>query len=154
VRGKEVGGQYFLQEYKLAGGQAAGQYSNGHIAAVEHAFGSGKALLIGTFPGGSYYRNHAAGTRDFFVGLLDWGGVKQQAQSSDSAVKARLHKGAGGTYVWVVNPTRTARSVKILLPSTFQRAVELWQESSHPAISGNTLAVTVEDRNAAVIRVE
>jgi beta-galactosidase len=75
-------------------------------------------------------------------------------QSSDPAVKARLHKGAGGTYVWVVNPTRTARSVKISLPFPFQRAVELWQERSHPTMSGNTLAVTVEDRNVAVIRLE
>jgi len=154
VRGTEVGGQYFLQEYKLAGGQAAGQFANGHIAAVEHNFGSGKTLLIGTFPGGGYYRNHAAGTRDFFAGLLAWGGIRQQVQSSDAAVKARLHTGAGGTYVWVVNPTRTARSVKISLPFPFQRAVELWQESSRPTISGNTLAVTVEDRNVAVIRLE
>ena len=142
VRDKQIGGQYFLQEYKLAGGQAAGQYANGHIAAVEHTFGSGKTLLIGTFPGGSYYRNHAAGTREFFAGLLAWAGIRQQVQSSDAAVKARLHKGAGGTYVWVVNPTRTARNVKISLPSPFQRAVELWQESSRPAISGNTLAVS------------
>ena len=35
VRDKQIGGGYFLQEYKLAGGQAAGQYTNGHIAAVE-----------------------------------------------------------------------------------------------------------------------
>ena len=74
--------------------------------------------------------------------------------SSDAAVKARLHTGAGGTYVWVVNPTRMARNVKISLPSPFQRAVELWQESSRPTISGNTLAVNVEDRNVAVIRLE
>ena len=154
VRDKQIGGQYFLQEYKLAGGQAAGQYANGHIAAVEHTFGGGKTLLVGTFPGGGYYRNHAAGTREFFAGLLAWSGIRQQVQSSDPAVKARLHKGDGGTYVWVVNPTRTTRSVKISLPSPFQRAVELWQEASHPAISGNTLAVTVEDRNAAVIRLE
>jgi hypothetical protein len=44
--------------------------------------------------------------------------------------------------------------VKISLPSTFQRAAELWQESSHPTISGHTLTTTVEDRNAAVIRLE
>ncbi len=69
-------------------------------------------------------------------------------------MKARLHKGAGGTYVWVVNPTRTPRTVKVSLPSPFQRAVDLWQESSRPAMSGNTLAVTVEDRNVAVIRLE
>ena len=83
VRDKQIGGGYFLQEYRLAGGQAAGQYANGHIAAVENASGSGKTLLIGTFPGGSYYRNHAAATREFFAGLLAWAGVQQQVQSSD-----------------------------------------------------------------------
>ena len=38
VRDKQIGGGYFLQEYKLAGGQAAGNYSNGHIAAVETCY--------------------------------------------------------------------------------------------------------------------
>ena len=69
-------------------------------------------------------------------------------------MKARLHKGAGGTYLWVVNPTRAQRTVTISLPSVFQRAVDLWQEGSHTAINGKTLTTTVEDRNAAVIRLE
>ena len=154
VRDKQIGGGYFLQEYKLAGGQAVGQYANGHIAAVEHTSGKGKTLLIGTFPGGSYYRNHSPAAREFFAGLLTWAGIQQQVQSSDPQVKARLHKGAGGTYIWVVNPTRTVRTVKITLPSTFQRATELWQESSHTAVDGKTLTTTVEDRNAAVIRLD
>jgi beta-galactosidase len=154
VKGMEIGGQYFLQEYKPTGGRAVGQYANGHIAAVENTFGSGRTLLIGSFPGAGYFRSHAPATREFFAGLLAWSGVPQQVQSSDPGVKARLHNGAGGTYLWVVNPTRTARTVKISLPSTFQRAVELWQESSRPSLSGNTLATTVEDRNAAVIRLE
>ncbi|HMD69813.1 MAG TPA: hypothetical protein VKF41_00635, partial [Bryobacteraceae bacterium] len=97
---------------------------------------------------------HAPATREFFAGLLEWAGVPQQVKSSDPEVKARLHRGAGGTYLWVVNPTRTARTVKISLPAAFQRAVELWQESSGAAVSGNTVSVTVEDRNAAVIRLE
>ena len=125
-----------------------------HIAAVEHTFGSGKTLLIGTFPGGSYYRTHTAGTREFFAGLLPWAGIRQQVQSSDAAVKARLHKGSGGTYVWVINPTRTAKDVKISLPSSFQRAADLWPESGRPVLSGNALAVTVGDRNAAVVKLE
>ena len=61
VRDKQIGGQYFLQEYKLAGGQAVGQYANGHIAAVENTSGGGKTLLIGTFPGGSYLPQPRAG---------------------------------------------------------------------------------------------
>jgi beta-galactosidase len=154
VRDKQIGGQYFLQEYKLAGGKVVGQYANGHIAAIENTSGAGKTLLVGTFPGGGYFRSRAPATREFFAGLLAWAGVQQQAKSSDPEVKARLHQGAGGTYLWVVNPTRTARTVKISLASTFQRAVELWQESSRPAVSGNTVSVTVGDRDAAVIRLE
>jgi beta-galactosidase len=152
VRGKQIGGAYFLQEYRLAGGQAAGQYLNGHIAAVEHSSGAGKTLLIGTFPGGSYYRNHSLSTREFFAGLLNWAGVQPRLQSSDPQVKARLHEGAGGTYLYVVNPTPTRKTATISLPMAFQRAEELWQESGAPSVNGKTVTVEVEDRNAAVIR--
>ncbi len=154
VRNKQIGGGYFLQEYRLAGGQAAGQYGNGHVAAVEHTSGNGKTLLIGTFPGGSYYRNHSQGTREFFAGLLAWAGVEPRVQSIDPEVKARLHEGRGGDYLWVVNPTRTSKTVKITLPGKFQQAEDLWQTSNHPALSGNTLTTTVEDRNAGVIRLK
>jgi beta-galactosidase len=155
VKGKQIGGGYYLQEYELAGGQAVGQYSNGHIAAVENTSGSGKTLLIGTFPAGSYYRNHSPTTREFFAGLLTWAGVQPQVRSSDPEVQVRLHKGAGGTYAWVVNPTRTPKTVKISLLSTFQRATEMWQEgAAAPAVSGTTLTAAVEDRNAAVVRLE
>jgi beta-galactosidase len=154
VRDKQIGGQYFLQEYKPAGGKPVGNYANGHIAAVEHSFAKGKALLIGTFPGGAYFRNHSAGTREFFAGLLGWAGVKQQVQTSDTAIIARLHKGAGGTYLWVVNPTRMPKTVKVTVPSPYQRVADLWQESSHPSVAGNTVSVGVEDRNAAVLRLD
>ena len=154
VQGHAIGGQYFLQEYRLAGGEAAGQYANGHLAAVDHAFGQGRALLIGTFPGGSYFRNHAAGTREFFAGLLGWAGVKPQVQTSDPEVKARLHRGAGGTILWVVNPTRTAKTVTVSLPAPFQRAEDLWQESNPATLTGNSLTTRVGERDAAVLRLE
>ncbi|HVS51028.1 MAG TPA: alpha-amylase family protein [Opitutaceae bacterium] len=154
VQGHPIGGQYFLQEYELSGGRAAGEFANGHLAAVEHTFGRGKTLLIGTFPGGSYERSHAPETRAFFAGLLAWAGVKPQLVSSDPEIKARLHRGAGGTYLWIVNPSRTTRTVKISLPSAFQRATDLWAESDRPALAAETVTATVEDRNAAVIRLE
>ena len=97
----------------------------------------------------------ADATREFFADLLTWAGLQPQVHSSDPEVQVRLHKGAGGTYAWVVNPTRTPQTVKIVLPSMFQRATEMWQEgSAPPAVSGATLTATVEDRNAAVVRLE
>jgi beta-galactosidase len=111
-------------------------------------------VLIGSFPGAAYARNHRPSAREFFAGLLEWAGVEPQVQSSDPAVTARLHEGSGGTYLWVVNPTRTVKTATISVPQTFRGAVELWQESSHPSVSGGKLTTTVEDRNAAVIRLE
>ena len=35
----------------------------------------GKALLIGTFPGGGYYLHHTPAAKAFFAGLLDWAKV-------------------------------------------------------------------------------
>ncbi len=154
VKGKPVGGQYFLQEYNLAGGTEAGRFANGHIAAVENTFGKGKTLLIGTFPGGGYFRNHTPATREFFAGLLEWAGTRPQITSSEPEIKARLHRGAGGTYLWVVNPTRTTHTVQISLPAGFKQASDLWQESNRPTVSGTMLTTTVEDRNAAVIKLE
>jgi len=155
VNGKQIGGAYFLQEYKLAGGQTVGRYANGHIAAVEHTLESGKSLLIGTFPGGSYYRSHSSATREFFAGLLTWAGVQPQVQTSDPEVKARLHKGAGGTYLWIVNPTGRQRSVKISLPLAFSERPSCGRKGTEPpTVNGNQLSAVVGDRNAAVIRLD
>jgi beta-galactosidase len=150
---KQIGGRYFIQEYRAEGGRAVGQYANGHVAAVENAAGKGRVLLIGTFPGAAYHLHHSAATREFFAGLLAWAGAAQQVTSSDAEVKARLHRGAGGTYVWVVNPTRTKRNAVITLPGRFSKAVDLWAGSG-PVVEGNRLMLFVEERNVAVIRLE
>jgi beta-galactosidase len=152
VRGRSIGGQFFRQEYELAGGSAAGHYADGPIAAVEHTVGRGRTLLIGTFPGGAYGRNHAPENREFFADLLNWAGIQPRVQCSDPKVKVRLHTGAGGDYAWVVNPTRTVRTVTITLPHPHATATDLWAKSSPPTIAGRTLTATVGDRNAAVIR--
>jgi beta-galactosidase len=154
VNGKTIGGRYFLQEYRLSGGQEAGRYANGHVAAVDSSFGSGRAFLVGTFPGSSYYLNHLNATREFFASLLSWANIRQQVQSSDTAIQARVHQGAGGTYLWIVNPTRTSRTVTITLSSVYQKATELWQQSSNATVTGNRVSASVEERNAAVIRLE
>lgn len=156
VRGEKVHGRYFLQKYSLVGGQQAGSYDDGDLAAVENSFGKGKALLIGTFPSGGYYRYHDAGTRAFFNGLLEWSGRKQQIFSSDPEVKARLHDGLGGRYLWVVNPAREPRVVTVNLASTLppvQTARDLWQNAP-VTVHERELKLKVGDRDVAVVRLE
>jgi beta-galactosidase len=153
VRGSKINGRYFLQEYSTAGGRVVGTFDNGATSAVENDFGKGETLLIGTFPGAGYYRRHSAETRKFFAGLLEWGRVNQRVRSSDPDIKARLHEGPGGKYVWVVNPTRKVREVTVQLTArdTVSRAGKDVWGGKQAILDGNTVRVTVDDRDVAVI---
>jgi len=159
VLGRPAGGRFFLQQYDLAGGQKAGQYSDGAVAAVEHKLGKGRTLLVGSFPGASYFLNHAASTRAFFAGLLPWAGRKPLMTVSETGVQARLHSGAGGDYLWVVNPGREPRKVSITLDGTRMAAVksasEVWQPGTEAVkASGLRVDLTVGDRNVAVVKLQ
>jgi beta-galactosidase len=153
VRGQNIHGRFFLQEYKPSTGKPAGQYAGGRIAAVENATGKGKTLLIGTFPGGGYFRHHGSQTRAFFAGLLEWAGLRQSVRTSDPQVQARLHTGAGGTVLYVVNPTRQERPVTVNLAEAFRAGKDVWQQRP-VRVDGQRVHVTVGDRDAAVIRLE
>jgi beta-galactosidase len=153
VKGMQVYGRYFHQEYELHGGTAAGHYSNGNIAAVEHTFGRGKTLLIGSFPGSGYYLHHGPATKELFAGFLSIADVTPRLKCSDSSVQARLHQGDGGSYLWITNPTQVARPVTVSLGAgigSFQFAQDLWGDQ-HAAVNGPQIAVSVPARDAVVL---
>jgi beta-galactosidase len=123
------------------------------IAAVEHKFGQGRTLLIGSFPGAGYYLHHAAATRDLFAGLLAMAGVTPQVKIDDNSVQARLHQGAGGTYLWVTNPTQGSRQVKVTLSASagnYKSGEDIWGKQSI-TVDGQQVTVTVGGRDASVI---
>jgi beta-galactosidase len=150
VKGSKIYGRFFRQDYALHGGDAVGHYSNGSIAAVEHKFGQGRTLLIGSFPGGGYFHHHGAATKDLFASFLGMAGVVPRLTVDDSKVQARLHQGAGGAYLWVTNPTGDSRSVKVELAESFQSGEDIWGKQS-VALVGRQVSVSVGGRDAAVI---
>src|SRR3984957_19405883 len=153
VKGSKIYGRYFRQDYELHGGDAVGHYSNGAIAAVEHKYGQGRTLLIGSFPGAGYFLHHAAPTKDLFASFLEFAGVVPQVKIDDKSVQARLHQGAGGTHLWVTNPSREPRQVKIELASVagnFKSGEDLGGNQS-VALEGQQVTVSVGGRDAAVI---
>jgi beta-galactosidase len=153
VKGSKIYGRYFRQDYELHGGEAAGHYANGTIAAVEHKFGQGRTLLIGSFPGGGYFLHHASPTKDLFASLLTIAGVAPQVTIDDKSVQARLHQGAGGTYLWVTNPTRSVRQVKVSIApaaGNYKSGEDIWGKQS-VAVDGAQVTVSVGGRDAAVI---
>jgi beta-galactosidase len=153
VNKRNLYGRYFLQEYDPKDGHAVGHYANGHVAAVEHRYGKGKTLLIGTFPGAGYYLHHSPEAKTFFAELLAWAGIEQQVRTNSRSVQARLHSGAGGNYLWVVNPSRTDANVKVSLGASavqFNKAEDVWGET-RIAIAGRDISLTVAPRDAAVV---
>ena len=153
VKDAKIYGRYFRQEYDLQGGDAAGNYENGKIAAVEHQFGKGRTLLIGSFPGAGYYLHHSPSTKDLFASLLESAGVTPTIRVNDAKVQARLHQGAGGTYLWVTNPTHDRRSVRLrLTPSAgnFTTAEDIWGKQQ-VVLEGQQVTISIPERDAAVI---
>ncbi len=76
---------------------------------------------MGSFPGGAYYLHHGKETRTLFAGFLNMAGITPRLTVDDNEVQARLHHGSGGTYLWVTNPTMTARPVAVSLNSDLGR---------------------------------
>jgi beta-galactosidase len=156
VQGHPIYGRYFLQEFETRGGEPAGQYSNGHTAAVLHRTGNGRTLLIGTFPGAGYYLHHSPEAKAFFAGLLQLAGIHQQVTTNNAAAEARLHTGPGGTHLWVVNPTRSSATVTVSVNSPdlhFSHAKDVWDKQP-VSINNRQISVTVKARDAAVIELQ
>jgi len=151
AKGHALGGRYFKQVYRTTTGQAVGQYADGSVAAVENHFGKGHTILIGTFPGAAYFKKPNAESRALFQSLLP---QKQRIVVSDSSVTARLHEGPGGTVLWVVNPTREAKSVSIALAGgAWHSAKDVWA-GLDAQLEGENIRITIPDRDAAVLRLE
>jgi beta-galactosidase len=106
--GAEVQGGGFLQSYRLQGGEAVGTFGDGRLAAVAHGCGEGRTLLVGTHPSIGHWRTGASAT--YFRAVLDWAGVQPRVRAGNPAVQARLHEGADGQYLWIVNPVRSPQS--------------------------------------------
>lgn len=99
----------FLQSYRLNGGTERGAFNDGRLAVVEHRHGKGRTLLIGSHPSATYYRDSAESGRRFFAECFAWTGRSQHVRSNNPLVQLRVHRGAGRTYLWMVNQTRAVQ---------------------------------------------
>jgi beta-galactosidase len=153
VNGNNIYGRYFFQQYETSGGKAVGHYPNGAICAVENRMGKGRTLLMGSFPGSGYYLHHGKETRALFASFLKMADITPRVTANDNEVQARVHQGAGGTYLWVTNPTRTARPVTVSVNPDLcglSSGEDKWGKLDIK-ISGQQVTVNVPARDAAVI---
>ncbi|MDB5561140.1 MAG: beta-galactosidase [Hyphomicrobiales bacterium] len=145
--GKKVDGGGYLQSYSLQSGTARGAYDDGRLAIVENRFGKGRTLLVGTNPSVAYFNHSGADNRRFYADLFAWTGKQQHARASNAALQARIHQGEGGTFVWLVNPTRQVQKTELTLAPDFGSAKpsEVLWPVQHAVPSGGSFEVPARD---------
>jgi beta-galactosidase len=105
--------------------------------------------------GYGYAKHPGDRSPELFGDALAFAGKEQHARSSEPRVKARLHAGDGGTYLWVANPARKALPVRIELGKAwgpFKKARSLWGAAA--GVEGRTVSLTAGARDVAVIALE
>jgi beta-galactosidase len=155
-----VWGGLFLQAYTPTSGTPVGWYEDGQVAAVENQFGRGRTLLIGSMPGAGHFAHPGDGATPplaaaFFAGLLRCGSQAQPQHvvCSDRRVKARLHAGEGGVYLWVANPTRQAVTVQLTLGENwgpFAAARTLWGAAA--TCAARCIELTAPPRDMTILQ--
>jgi beta-galactosidase len=146
-------GGIFLQCYAPTTGDPVGWLDDGRVVAVEHRFGQGRTLLMGTMAGAGYAAHEGDRSPALFAELLAWAGVERHVWCSDPRVKARLHDGEGGAYLWVANPTRRDLPVQVRLSGRWRGlgpVGSLWGAEAERV--GDTVRLQAGARDVAVIR--
>jgi beta-galactosidase len=150
-----VPGGVFLQAYKPTTGTPVGWYEDKRVAAVDHTFGKGRTLLLGTMVGHGYGAREDSRSPVVFESLLWWAGKAKHVTCTQPSIKARLHDGAGGTYLWVANPTREPRPVRLWVSEAwgpFSSCRSLW--GAEAVVEGHTVMLNAGARDVAVIALE
>lgn len=145
--GLSLGGGGFLQSYQLAGGKPCGDFDDGRLAVVEHQFRHGRTLLVGTHPSVGYYRTSAETSRRYFAECLAWAGRTPLVRSDNPRVQIRAHRGEGRTFLWLVNPTRSAQRGRIRVGDSNaagRAGVSFWANAG-AAFDGDQFAVPPRD---------
>ncbi len=140
--GKPVAGGGFLQSYTVTTGKPRGNFKDGRLAVVENSFGKGRTLLVGSHPGVAYFKTSNADNRRYFADVFAWTGKSRHVQSSNDALQIRLHEGADGAYLWIVNSTRSEQVADITVGGRSFGAVS-WGRAD--AASGNRVTIPARD---------
>jgi beta-galactosidase len=153
--GLPVRGGLFLQAYESAGGTPRGWYADGRIAAVDHTYGKGRTRLVGTMCGAGYAVHPEHRSPAFFSQVLDFAGKESHVRSSEPRVKARLHAGEGGTYLWIANPTHRTLPVRLKLGERwgpFSAGCVLW--GADALVAGRTVTLDAPARDVTVLALD
>ena len=126
----------------LADGRVLAKFAGGDPAVVEHAYGKGRAILIGSFAGLAYQRTHHVSTRDLLLSLAEAAGVTPDVIATgegSSELEVRRLVTDNRQFVFVFNHATAAAdaSVTLRLPWGVKTATDLVTGQAVPVQVGS-----------------
>ncbi|MCL6629838.1 MAG: hypothetical protein K6U00_09590, partial [Armatimonadetes bacterium] len=117
-KGMKINCRVYQEKLIPTAGSPVAYFTDGTVAVVDHNYGNGKTRLIGSFPGVEYTETLEYEAELFIRDALSYAGIKPRIEVLDQAVKARIHRGATGDFLWVVNTEYQEITTEIRLQPT------------------------------------
>lgn len=149
----QIPGGVYCQSYQVTEGTAEGRYEDGRTAIVSHAYGKGRAVLVGSMPGYGYYHRPDERGRRWFASLLEYAGKKPLAVCPYNLdVTVRFWEQGTESYVWIFNFADQEQCVTVNLRDEIAeplllRGLELAEAKS------DRITVRIGPKDAAVLRI-
>ncbi|HUI41263.1 MAG TPA: beta-galactosidase [Terriglobia bacterium] len=131
----------------LEGGRVLARFAGGEPAIVEKTYGKGRAVLIGSFAGLAYQRNHDPSTRELLWALAQAAGVTPEVKvtgEGTAEVEVRRLASANREFLFVFNHASAAADATISarLPWRVNKARDV--------VAGQAVAVQVNGDEVAL----
>jgi beta-galactosidase len=136
--GDSVAASAFEEDLQpLGGAHVLARFPDGEPAIVENRYGRGSAILIGSFAGLAYQRQHAAGTQKLLLSLARLAGVTPEVRvtgTGTSELEVRRLTSPHEQFMFVFNHASSvaAATIALRLPWRVQRAVDLTANQKAP----------------------
>ncbi len=97
-----------------------GRLPDGSVALVTSKYGSGEAMLVGSYLGMANHPDPDPKNEKFFLNLLDWAGISRPFTSShdgnkEAYVEVRLQENENGFVLYLINHSNSVEDVNVAL---------------------------------------
>ena len=143
----------YRQAYELTGGRAEGYYRNGETAAVSHAYGKGRTLIVGSMTGYGYQHHADEVSRRWFASLVRFAKkVPTASLPYNKDVTIRLWEHEEKRYAWILNFADMEQTVEVQFADPSGSPVLLRGEGLERLEDGG-ICVRIAKKDAAVVRI-
>ncbi len=150
--GKRVWGGEYLQTYRAEETEILCRDEEGRVIGVQHDYGRGKAILIGTSPSKGYMEHSLEKPYSLAYDLALKVGVKPYIRSGNPLLRIRLQCSKQELYLWIINPTKTTQTAEFAIADEWNagQVKKIYWEGGDLVKTQRGYCVTVEGENAVI----